>query len=67
MAKPVWHQRLVLAFDEWAKRYAENPSEFENILDENGNVIEGYGEKCATYLTELLNELPPIESGFYDA
>ena len=31
-------------FNEWAKRYAVNPSEFSEIIDENGNVVKDYGE-----------------------
>ena len=48
--KPIWHQRMALAFDEWALRYARAPEEFDNILDKDGKPVEGYGERCAVYL-----------------
>lgn len=44
------------AFNEWARRYAENPNEFSEILDENGVPYADYGERCASYLAKLLNE-----------
>ena len=55
--KPIWHQRMALAFDEWALRYARAPEEFDNILDKDGKPVEGYGERCAVYFTQLLNEM----------
>lgn len=50
-------QRLAILFNEWARRYAENPSEFSKILDENGNPVKDYGESCALYLQKLQEEL----------
>lgn len=43
----VTHQRMVAIFNEWAERYVKNPADFDNVVDENGNVIKNYGERCA--------------------
>lgn len=51
-------QRLAALFNEWARRYAENPSEFLEIIDENGNPVKDYGENCVVYLQKLQEELP---------
>lgn len=48
---------LASVFDEWAKRYAENPQEFADILDATGKVIDGYGEQCQLYFVHLHNQL----------
>jgi len=53
----VTQQRMAAIFNEWAKRYAENPSEFSEVLDENGNPVKGYGENCAIYFEKLAKEL----------
>ena len=47
-------QRLATLFNEW---YAENHSEFSEILDENGNPVKDYGESCALYFQKLQEEL----------
>ena len=43
-------------FNEWVRRYAENPNEFINTLDKDGNPIADYGERCATYFLSLFDE-----------
>lgn len=53
----VTRKRMTLIFDEWARRYSENPDDFENILDENGNPVEGYGESCALYFAMIAQEM----------
>lgn len=50
-------KRMTLIFDEWARRYSENPDDFQNILDENGNPVEGYGESCALYFAMIAQEM----------
>ena len=50
-------ERMAIIFNEWAKRYAENPDEFDDILDEDGNPSSDYGESCAIYFHQLANEL----------
>lgn len=46
-------QRMAKVFNEWAKRYSENPAAFTDVLDENGAPVEDYGECCAIYFTNL--------------
>lgn len=50
-------QRIAAIFNEWAKRYAENPNEFSAILDDDGNPVTDYGENCALYFERLANEM----------
>lgn len=50
-------ERMGKIFNEWAKRYAENPTEFGNILDEDGKPVEDYGDKCAIYFEKLAIEM----------
>lgn len=58
-------QRFMAAvFNEWNKRYSENPDSFSDNLDENGKPIEDYGESCAIYFTKLEEELT---DGFIEA
>lgn len=53
----VTKQRMALIFNEWAERYAANPSEFTELLDCNGNVVKDYGESCVIYFEKLSKEL----------
>ena len=55
--RPIWFQRMALAFDEWARRYAEDPDQFDGMLDEHGNPIENYGERSAEYFNQLIKEM----------
>ena len=50
-------QRMAAVFDEWAKRYAESPDEFSEILDEDGKPVTGYGERCARYFEQIAREM----------
>jgi hypothetical protein len=50
-------KRIAGIFNEWNKRYAENPDNFGDTLDKNGNPIEDYGERCAVYFTRIAAEL----------
>ena len=63
---PVWYnvegdisrkQTLAVIFDEWAKRYANNPEAFSTVLDSAGNPIEDYGRACAAYFVQIEKEL----------
>ena len=49
----VTQQRMAAIFNEWAKRYAVNPSEFSEIIDENGNAVKDYGESCVIYFEKI--------------
>jgi hypothetical protein len=46
------------AFEEWDRRYRENPTEFltevEHLL---GHTPASYGQACAAYMVVLLNQL----------
>jgi len=48
---------MAAIFNEWAKQYAENPDAFNEVLDENGNPVEDYGEGCAIYFTEIARDM----------
>jgi len=50
-------KRMAAIFNEWARRYAENPDAFSEILDEDGNPVSDYGERCARYFEELEGEM----------
>ncbi|SEG12561.1 hypothetical protein [Marinobacterium lutimaris] len=49
--------QLVAVFNEWATRYADNPDEFEEILDDDGVPVEDYGERCAVYIQKVAEEM----------
>lgn len=46
-------QRMTLIFNEWARRYAADPSSFGEILDANGRPVTDYGERCTLYFEEI--------------
>lgn len=50
-------KRMAMIFNEWAKRYSENPKEFSGVLDENGKPIEDYGENCALYFCSIAADM----------
>ena len=50
-------KQMAAIFDEWARRYAENPSEFGEILDAEGKAVTGYGERCAICFEKIRNEM----------
>ncbi|MDT6941873.1 hypothetical protein RI570_17350 [Brucella pseudogrignonensis] len=53
------------AFNEWMRRYTEDPSGFEHewqtvskFLEQQQNGVEpDYGQSCAAYLRKLIDEL----------
>jgi hypothetical protein len=51
-ARTVTEAELVAAFDEWSRRYDEDPDSF-NVPDDRT-----YGEACAPYLLWLLDGAP---------
>ena len=53
----VTERRMAIVFNEWAKRYAENPDEFSEILDADGKPVTDYGECCTHYFNRLAIEL----------
>jgi len=50
-------QRMTIIFNEWAKRYADDPKSFSNILGTDGKAVEDYGENCTLYFERLAAEL----------
>jgi hypothetical protein len=50
-------ERMAQVFNAWAERYAENPSEFSDVLDSDGNPVSDYGDSCAIYYDKLSREL----------
>lgn len=60
-------QQIAAVFDEWAKRYANNPEQFGEILDADGKPVEDYGQCCAIYFCKIasdieVNALHPINA-----
>ena len=57
--------KMVLAFNEWMRRYTESPEEFERewktvsqFLQESGDGKEpSYGQECVAYLEELISQV----------
>lgn len=49
--------RMTAIFNEWAKRYADDPASFDEILDKDGRPVEDYGERCALYFIQLATEM----------
>lgn len=49
--------KMAAIFNEWARRYAENPDEFGSVLDENGYVAKNYGQACALYYMQIARDL----------
>lgn len=48
---------LAIVFDEWAKRYAESPEDFTDVLDASGKVLDGYGDQCQVYFMHIYSQL----------
>lgn len=50
---------MVAVFNEWARQYAENPSVWLSVLDENGKPYDDYGEKCTAMYCKISDEIAP--------
>lgn len=58
-------EQMVLAFNEWMRRYIDEPEKFEAefnsvldfLSDQTDDKVPSYGEKCAAYLLKLHQEL----------
>jgi hypothetical protein len=52
-------EELVAAFNEWNRRYAEDPESFMKIIDDEGKPLQdiNYGECCATFFTQIVDDL----------
>lgn len=49
--------RMMMIFNEWARRYAENPDSFKEILDEDGRPFDDYGESAMRTFNKVENEM----------
>jgi hypothetical protein len=57
-------KRLVLAFNEWMRRYEKEPEKFEReyntikkfLKEQAEGKVPTYGEHCVAYLNHLLGE-----------
>lgn len=49
-------------FDEWARRYAEDPDQFTDVLDDQGKPISDYGSLCAAYFDKVATDLGFMEA-----
>jgi hypothetical protein len=49
--------RMAAIFNEWANRYADDPSSFAAILGEDGRPIADYGELCTVYFEKIMADL----------
>lgn len=50
-------------FEEWEKRYRENPEKFESDFNRYRRSTESYGVACAPYFLQLHKELFPPKEG----
>lgn len=58
----VAHTRMAMIFDEWNRRYHDDPEAFMGLSDSEGNPVIGFGELCATYFTQIAEEMDAIEA-----
>lgn len=50
-------EKLARVFNEWNRRYAENPEDFTDSVDSEGKPLADYGEECAHYFEKIEAEL----------
>lgn len=55
-------QRMAAIFNEWARRFAENPNEFCSILGADGKPVEDYGQRCARYFNEIAKDMDAVSA-----
>lgn len=51
---------MAAVFNEWVKRYADNPNEFGDILNSDGRPFTDYGEQAAAYFAKLSLEMKVV-------
>lgn len=49
--------QIAAIFNEWAKRYADDPSQFGEILWPDGRPVTDYGDCCAAYFNKIADEM----------
>lgn len=63
---PAPAEKIAAAFNEWMRRYTENPESFEREFQSVGDFLReraqgkapSYGQLCAAYLAKLIAEMP---------
>ena len=55
--RQIYETRMTSIFNEWAKRYADNPDQFGEILGEDGRPVSDYGELCMHYFCEIAKDM----------
>jgi hypothetical protein len=68
-------RELQSIFNEWMRRYTENPAAFEAefqtvskfLADQNAGKEPSYGEVCLAYLHDLKNQEIARIKAFYDS
>jgi hypothetical protein len=55
--KTIHEQRMILIFNEWNRRYAENPNSFDSNLNQDGTPCQSYGENCVAFLDKIAKYL----------
>jgi len=48
---------IAAVFNEWARRFAENPGTFGPVVGEDGKLISDYGECCEAYFLRVYREM----------
>lgn len=48
---------MATCLDEYVRRYAADPTQFDGVLDEHGNPIEAYGNRVVAYLMQIALDL----------
>jgi len=48
---------MAAVFNEWARRYAEDPSAYSGILDADGKPFADYGDACAATFAVIADEI----------
>ena len=70
--RDIWHRKRIMdmenvviskkgniaaVFNEWARRFAENPGDFCPVVGDDGKLISDYGERCEAYFLRVFQEL----------
>ncbi len=49
--------KLEMVFDEMAKRYADNPTEFKALLNKKGRPYKNFGKEQAAWFLQVSEEM----------
>ncbi len=53
----VTETRMTMTFNEWARRYADNPGEFGEIIGPDGKAVADYGERAMRTFNRIADEM----------